>query len=64
MTTPAKKAPAKRAAKAPAKSTEFAPEVGANGKLSHKLCGHPSTMAGRSACRAAFRKANTNGSAS
>jgi hypothetical protein len=36
---------------------EFAPVVGDNGRLNHAGCGHPRTMAGRTACRAAHKAA-------
>lgn len=47
--TPARKAPAKKAA--PAKK-EYSPTVTDKGRLDHSACGHPRTPAGRAACRA------------
>ncbi len=36
---------------------EFAPTVTATGRLDHSTCGHPRTLSGRSACRAAQKAA-------
>lgn len=40
-----------------AKRPEFAPTVKDTGRLDHTNCGHLRTFAGRSACRAAMKKA-------
>ncbi|MBM0259365.1 hypothetical protein [Micromonospora sp. 4G55] len=42
----------------PAAKPEFAPKVNDKGRLDHSDCGHERTLAGRSACRAAYAKAN------
>lgn len=54
---PATQAPAEKPAAKKAKP-EFAPKVTDKGRLDHSECGHPRNLAGRSACRAAYREAN------
>lgn len=54
-----KTAPVTKAKKTIAKKSdattkpEFAPMVTDSGRLDHSTCGHPRTLAGRTACRAA-----------
>jgi hypothetical protein len=60
--TAAKVAPVKKTIARKADATanpEFAPVVGDNGRLNHAGCGHPRTMAGRTACRAAHKAAKS-----
>jgi len=47
----------KQTKKAAAVKPEFAPKVTDKGRLDHTACGHPRTLAGRSACRANHAKA-------
>ncbi|KIR64743.1 hypothetical protein [Micromonospora haikouensis] len=48
---------AKKAKAAPDARPAFAPKVTEKGRLDHSACGHPRTLAGRSACRANHAKA-------
>lgn len=56
-TDTAKPATKRTTKKSTAVKPEFAPKVTDKGRLDHSDCGHPRTLAGRNACRAAYAKA-------